>query len=337
MGDLEARRMQAADIELDKMLSQATRLDADPAQSLANALRDPAAMRKLVQTFGKDPEMLGSLRRSVFDIAQRASEGGGSIASFLRNNERSLKVLFDGTKHYDDLVKLADIQERVFLMANVTGQVPDFSSLNENVKSLTGSSIQYLTTTTREAMVSRIRPETGAIMLFVRMASNTEQDLYGRIFLKALEDKKFADAITKFGTEEQVQKATKALESVGIFVPKVLGLDKAAQLEFIDAIKDQEPVPVERPQQPQSNIARQMLKALPPAPPVRGVPQAPQAPQGGQPPQAPGFQSSFPSATPPPQSVPLEQRYMSMFPNDPISAMLQQRMQMQQQPQQPQR
>lgn len=321
-GELDVRRAQAADAELDKMLSQATRADADPAQSLERSLRDPAAMRKLVQTFGKDPEMLQALRRSVYEVATGGAQGGGSLETFLRNNERSLKVLFDGTNHYDDLLKLADIQRRVNAFAGVTGQIPAFQSLDENLKNLFGSGIQYMTTTMREAAVGRIRPETGALALFVRLSAGTETKLYNRIFTKALEDPEFASRITSISTPKEAAQAAKALESVGIYVPKALAAGRTAQLEFVDAIKDQEPVPVEEPQQPQSNIARQMLKALPPAPPVRGVP------------QAPGVQSPFPT-TPPaqPQRTPPQLMFPQMFPNDPISAVLMQRQQQQQQPQ----
>jgi hypothetical protein len=331
-GELDARATQAADSELDRMLAQATRADADPAQSLEKALRDPAAMRKLVQTFGKDPEMLGALRRSVYEVATGGAQGGGSLENFLRNNERSLKVLFDGTKHFDDLVKLGDLQRRVNAFSGVTGQIPAFQSLDENLKSLFGSGIQYMTTTMREAAVGRIRPETGALALFVRLSAGTETKLYNRIFTKALEDPAFASKITSIGTPAQARKAAEALESIGIYVPKALNAGRTAQLEFVDAIKDQEPVPVERPR-PQSNIARQMLKALPPAPPVRGVPQAPQAPQAPQGGQAPGMSSPFPTSPQAPARQQVELMYPQMFPNDPISGMLQQRQQQLQQPQ----
>ena len=334
VGELDARRVQAADAELDRILAQATRPDADPAQSLERALRDPAAMRKLVQTFGKDPEMIGALRRSVYEVATGGAQGGGSLDNFLRSNERSLKVLFDGTNHLNDLKNLADLQNRVNAFAGVTGQIPAFQSLDENLKSLFGSGVQYMTTTMREAAVGRIRPETGAIALFVRLSAGTENKLYNRIFTKALEDPVFASKITKVGTPEQAREAAKALESIGIYVPKILNAGRTAQLEFIDAIKDQEPVPVERPQQPQTGVARQMLKTLPPAPPARGVPMTPQAPQAPQGAQAPGIQSPFatsPQASTARPQVPL--MYPQMFPNDPISAVLQQRQQQLQQPQ----
>ena len=334
-GELDSRAAQAADTELDRMLAQATRPDADPAQSLERALRDPAAMRKLVQTFGKDPEMLGALRRSVYEVATSGAQGGGALETFLRNNERSLKVLFDGTKHLEDLTKLADLQRRVNAFAGVTGQIPAFQSLDENLKNLFGSGIQYMTTTMREAAVGRIRPETGALALFVRLSAGTETKLYNRIFTKALEDPAFAAKITSISTPAQAREAAKALESIGIYVPKVLNVGRTAQLELVDELKSDEGVPTEAPApRPQSNIARQMLKDLPPAPPVRGVPQVPQAPQAAPAPQ--GLQSPF--ATTPqraPARAPVQLMYPQMFPNDPISAVLLQRQQ-QAQPQ-PQR
>lgn len=319
-GELDARRVQAADAELDRMLAQATRSDADPAQSLEKALRDPAAMRKLVQTFGKDPEMLGALRRSVYEVATGGAQGGGSLDGFLRNNERSLKVLFDGTNHLKDLEKLSDLQRRVNAFADVTGQIPAFQSLDENLKNLFGSGIQYMTTTMREAAVGRIRPETGALALFVRLGAGTETKLYNRIFTKALEDPAFAARITSISTPKEAAAVAKQLESIGIYVPKVLAAGRTAQLEFVDEVTKGETVPTEAPR-PQSNIARQMLKALPPAPSLRGVPPPAQ------------IQSPFPTAPPAAPARPaVELMYPQMFPNDPISSMLLQRQQ-QMQPQ----
>jgi hypothetical protein len=322
MGEIDTRRVQAADAELDRMLAQATRPDADPAQSLERALRDPAAMRKLVQTFGKDPEMLGALRRSVYEVATGGAQGGGSLDSFLRNNERSLKVLFDSTKHLKDLENLADLQRRVNAFADVTGQIPAFQSLDENLKNLFGSGIQYMTTTMREAAVGRIRPETGALALFVRLGAGTETKLYNRIFTKALEDPTFAARITSISTPKEAAAAAKQLESIGIYVPKILQAGRTAQLEFVDEVTKGDTVPTERPQ-PQSNIARQMLKSLPPAPSMRGVPE----------PQP--FQSPFPTTPPAAPARPaVNLTYPQMFPNDPISSMLLQRQQQLQPPQQ---
>jgi hypothetical protein len=324
-GELEARRIQAADAELDKMLAQATRPDAPPAQSLEKAMRDPASMRKLVDTFGKDPEMLGALRRSVYYLAVDSARGGGSLQAFMRNNERSLRILFKDTKHFDDMLKLADLHTRTNLFTDITGQLPAYDSLDENLKGLTGSSVRYFTTQYREISSGRVSLEGGLTGLFMRLASNTETSLYDKLFLKALEDKNYAKALTSLETPQDGKKLLKALEQAGIYWPSTRKVTYATQLELADELKDQEPVPAERPR-PQSNIARQMLKALPPAPPVRGVPQAPQAPQGGRTPL-------LPTSPQVPARQQVELMYPQMFPNDPISGMLQQRQQQLQQPQ----
>jgi hypothetical protein len=243
----------------------------------------------------------------------------------LRNNEKSLKVLFNSTSHYDDMLKLADLQTGVNAHADVTGLMHAFQSLDENLKSLFGSGVQYITTTMREAAVGRIRPETGALALFMRLAAGTETKLYNSIFTKALENEEFAKSVTRVGTPTEAVKATKALESIGINVPQILAAARIGQREFVDEATKGDTVPLQEqraPKQPQSSTARQMLKALPPAPPVRGVPElepikspfqtgAPTAPaaQGR---QAPGFM------------------YPQLFPNDPISSMLLQRQQQQQ-------
>jgi hypothetical protein len=61
---------------------------------LQKALADPATMRTLVTEFGEDPEMLKSLRRSVYDMATQGAQKGGALKGFLDQNEKSLKVLF---------------------------------------------------------------------------------------------------------------------------------------------------------------------------------------------------------------------------------------------------
>jgi hypothetical protein len=314
LGELDARRVAAGNVELDAMLAKATRLGADPAQSLEKALKDPAAMNTLMQAFGNDPEMLSALRRSVYDIATQGAQGGGALEMFLRNNRKSLEQLFKSTSHLKDLEKLADLQRRVNAFADVTGQIPEFQSVDETLKGLFGSGIQYLTTTMREAAVGRIRPETGALALLVRLVGTTENKVYNRVFTKALEDPEFAKRMTQISTPEQARQAAKQLESIGIFMPRALAVGRAAQLELVDELKQDE-VPGPDAQAPAlpTGIARQMLRQLPPAPPVRGTLSSPFPTQ---PQQQPGTRQG---------SVPL--MYPQMFPNDPISAILLQRQQ----------
>lgn len=310
LGQIDQRRVTAKDNELDSLLARAVRPDADAKMIIANALRDPATMRKLVDQLGKDPENLAALRRSVYDVAMEGAQGGGALKTFLDTNEKSLQVLFKNTRHLEDLKTLADLQRRVNAFAGVTGQIPAFESLDEQMRRTFGSGIQWLTTTAREAAVGRINPSTGALALLVRLTGSLENTLYRRIFTRALEDAEFAKAMTQVGTPQQAAKAAAELSKIGIsptsYVPQAAAIPKA-----IAAQQAQETAREPRPAAPAAPSAREMLRTLPPAPPTRGTQFNPRLPTT--PPPAPGGA---------PQ---VQLMYPSLFPNDPISAMLQAR------------
>jgi hypothetical protein len=316
MGELDTRRVNAKDQELDSLLAKATRPGADPSQTLQTALRDPATMSTLVRGIEKDPEMLAALRRSVFDVATGGAQKGGALKSFIDNNEASLKVLFKNTAHLDDLKTLADLQRRVNAFADVTGQIPAFESTDQAMKRLFGAGIQFLTTTAREAAVGRINPSTGALAVMLRMAGGLENQIYQRIFTRALEDAEFAKRITHVGTPAEAKKLAAELEKIGIpksaYLPE--NITRAAVQTTAQAAMGDQPEDVGNlgnlPVVPGTS-AQKMLKAMPPAPPTRGtnfnprLPTAPAAAPGG----APNIQLMYPA----------------MFPNDPISGLLQQR------------
>lgn len=310
LGQIDQRAVTAKDNELDSLLSRAVRPDADAKMIMANALRDPATMRKLVDQLGKDPESLAALRRSVYDVAMEGAQGGGALKTFLDTNEKSLAVLFKNTGHLQDLKTLADLQRRVNAFAGVTGQIPAFESLDEQMRRTFGSGIQWLTTTAREAAVGRINPSTGALALLVRLTGSLENTLYQRIFTRALEDAEFAKAVTQVGTPQQAAKVAAELSKIGIspttYVPRAAAIPRAEVAQEL-----QETAREPRPAAPAAPSAREMLRSLPPAPPTRGTSFNPRLPTT--PPAAPGGG----------QQVQL--MYPSLFPNDPISAMLQAR------------
>ena len=325
MGELDARRVAAGNDELDQILKRVSRADADPRQTLAKAVKDPATMRVLVDELSKNPEQLASLRRSVYDMATEGAAGGGALKTFIDSNEKSLKVLFKDTQHLDDLKVLADMQRRVNAFADVTGQIPVFQSLDETLKRVMGSGIQFLTTTAREAAVGRIAPTTGALAVLVRLSAGLENEIYKRIFTKALEDPAFASKMTKVSTPQQGRALAAELEKIG--VPRSMleaRVDRTARQELSQfALGDQEtPIPgmAEAPVVPRETAAS-MLRALPPAPPTTGLEQL-----------------RLPTTAPKPSgsqyaNIPL--MYPALFPNDPISGMLEQRRQAIQQGQQP--
>lgn len=319
MGELDTRRVNAKNNELDTLLAKATRPGADPKQTLVKALQDPATMNTLVTHLANDPENLAALRRSVYDIATEGAQGGGALKTFIDQNEKSLRVLFKDTAHFDNLKTLADLQRRVNAFADVTGQIPAFESLDAALKRVFGSGIQFLTTTVREAAVGRINPSTGALALLVRLTGGLENQLYQRIFTRALEDPEFAKRITHVGTPEEAKKVAASLQNIGIPVSKfVPNIARATALEAGREARAGQELPTAaagKPVMPETS-ARDMLKrAMPPAPPTRGSQFNPRLP-----------------TTPPaaPQNTNL--MYPALFPNDPISGMLQQRAAAQQRP-----
>ena len=318
MGEIDTRRVNAKDQELDGLLAKATRPGADPAQTLNTALRDPATMSTLVRGIEKDPEMMAALRRSVFDVATGGAQKGGALKSFIENNEQSLKILFKNTAHLDDLKTLADLQRRVNAFADVTGQIPAFESTDQQLKRLFGAGIQFLTTTAREAAVGRINPSTGALAVLLRMAGGLENQIYQRIFTRALEDAEFAKRITHVGTPAEAKKLAGELEKIGIprssYLPENI-TRAAVQTTAQTAMGDREDAIGNMPNLPvvQGTSAQKMLKAMPPAPPTRGTDFNPRLP-------------TTPAAQPGGGGAPnVQLMYPAMFPNDPISGLLQQR------------
>ena len=325
LGELDQRMVTAKNSELDTLLSKAARADADPRQTLTKALSDPAMMRTLVNGMGKDPEMLAALRRSVWDVATEGAQSGGALKGFLDTNQKSLKILFGDTQHLKDLNTLADLQRRVNAFADVTGQIPLFESIDSSLKRVMGFGVQFMTTTAREAMVGRISPESGALALLLRMTASAENQLYQRIFTKALEDPAFAQAITHVGTPAQGAKAAAQLEGIGANMSQIFNEPLRATAPGIAQRVIRQELPQEQLEGRQAEIgnmkslpvvsrettAQQMLKALPPAPATRGYEFNPRVP-----------------TTPPAKTGGMGQMqlmYPAMFPNDPISGLLQQR------------
>ena len=316
MAELDQRRIQAKDAELDNLLAKSARADASPRQTLEKAIKDPATMRSLVNEMSKDPENLASLRRSVYDLATEGAAKGGALEVFLRNNEKSLKVLYGGTGHYDNLVKLASMQRRVNAFADVTGQVPAFDTLDQQLQSLFGVSIPYLTTSIRNVAMRNVSKETMLVTLGTRLLNAKEAKVFERMFTKALEDPKFAEKMTNLSTPAAATAVAKELQNFGMSprrLAEVLTAPAASRAAVIEAQdlaqQGNPPLPVS------TNVSRgtsaaQMLKAQPAAPATRGTSFNPRMP-------------TTPQVTPGQQQIPL--MYPAMFPNDPISGLLQQR------------
>ena len=312
MGELDQRRVAATNDELDAMLRRVSRPDADPRQTLAKAIQDPATMRVLVDELGKDPERLAALRRSVFYMAGEGALKGGALKTFIENNKKSLKVLYNDTEHFDALVNLAEVQRRINAFADVTGQIPAFDSLDDALKRVMGSGIGVMSTTYRSVGEGRLSPTTGAIAFLVRLTGALETELYERIFIEALSNPAFAKNLSSVRTPAQAQKVIAGLESIGIPRTSLMPARMATEEASRAAMAEEEIPGMAQAPVVSRETAASMLRALPPAPPTTGynlrVPTTPPRPPGGM-----------------AQNVPL--MYPMLFPNDPISGMLEQRRQ----------
>ena len=321
MGELDTRRVVAGNDELDQILKRVTRPDADPRQTLAKAVKDPATMRVLVDELGKNPDQLAALRRSIYDLATEGATGGGSLKTFIDNNKKSLEVLYKDTQHLEDLKLLADLQRRVNAFADVTGQVPAFDSLDDTLKRVMGSGIGVMSTTYRSVAEGRLSPTTGAIAFLVRLTGSLETNIYKRLFTKALEDRNFARAITHVSTPADGARLSAELEKIG--VPRSMlesRVDRTARQELSKFVMGDQKIPIpgmEEAPVVSRETAASMLRALPPAPPTTGLEQlrVPARP----------LNNSAPN-------IPL--MYPALFPDDPISGLILQRQQQMQQSQQ---
>jgi hypothetical protein len=336
MGELNDRRTLAKNDELDQLLKKVSRPDADPRSTLIKAVEDPATMRVLVNQLGKDPEQLAALRRSIFDLAGEGALQGGALSNFLTKNEKSLAVLYKDTKHLEDLKMLADVQRRINAFKSV-GDVPSFESMDQSLKRLFGIGIGAASTTYRSTAEGRLSPTTALISFLVRATGSLESTLYDNIFRQAMENPKFAADLTSMTTAQQTQKVAAGLEKMGVSRSMLFrGVGRAGTLEATQAAMSGQTTPIEgmqeKPVVARGTSARDMLRSLPPAPPTVGTSMGPKAG-----PRLP---------TQPPRPVGnaglsnMQMMYPAMFPNDPISGILEQRrrqieqMQMQQPPQQ---
>lgn len=306
LGQLDQRRVTATDDALQSMLKQAARPDADPRPTLAKALEDPASMRVLVNAFSKEPENLAALRRSVFDLAKEGSLSGGALQSFMGKNKNSLKILFDAG-HLKNLDTLSDVQRRVYAMGQITGKTVEFEALDEQLKRLMGSGLGVLSTTLRSTAEGRLSPTTAAIAFLIRLTGSLETGMYDRVLKHALEDPTFAKSLANLNNPAEAKKAVAAMQNIGVPINRFL--TTAINRGAMGSSRDQE----QQQAQPQAPSAPPPpRRPLPPAPPTTGI----------------AITTRMPVAQPrPPASAAsqLQMMYPSMFPNDPISALLKQR------------
>jgi hypothetical protein len=339
LGEIKDQEVVAQDIEFDNFLKTVLRPGTDKEIILTKALNNPIEMTKLVNVLKGDPDKLAALRRAVFDITKEGAFTGGSLKKYMELTNKSLKVVFDET-HLKNLAALADIQERNVALKNVTGMNPRFESASQIFQRMLGVSIPGLMTYGRDVMGGRISSEGAGITLGVRLFSAMEENLQNKMLVRALTDPKVADALVNPKNVNDAKLLLREVQSTG-YLSRALMADigvTSSQLAMQDKqvpIEGMEGVPVvprgttvaaptsaaPTAAAPSSRAsASTMLKEMPVAPPTRGMPPSALSPRFG---------------APPPPAPPAPGMYQALFPDDPISKMLQQRQAQMQSGQQP--
>jgi hypothetical protein len=339
LGEIKDQEIVAQDIEFDNFLKTVLRPGTDKEIILTKALANPIEMTKLVNVLKGDPDKLAALRRAVFDITKEGTFTGGSLKKYMELTNKSLKVVFDET-HLKNLAALADVQERNVALKNVTGMNPRFESASQIFQRMLGVSIPGLMTYGRDVMGGRISSEGAGITLGVRLFSAMEENLQNKMLVRALTDPKVADALVNPKNASDAKLLLREVQSMG-YLSRALMADigvTSSQLAMQDRqvpIEGMEGVPVvsrgtivaaptaaaPTSAAPSSGAsASTMLKEMPVAPPTRGMPPAALSPRFG---------------APPPPAPPAPGMYQALFPDDPISKMLQQRQTQMQSGQQP--
>lgn len=317
LGAIRDKELLVQDKEFDDFLNKTLRPGTDNAIILEKALSSPIEMSKLVSAVKGDPDRLDALRRAVFDISKEGALQGLLLKKFIETNNKSLKVLFD-EKHLKDLSALADIQRRDNALGSVIGTAPRFESTSDVFRRMFGVSVPGLATYGRDVMSGRVSSQGVGISLGVRLLSSMEDELQRKMIVRAMTDPKVANALANGRTAEQGKLLLREMQSLGALPRAMI---TATSLQASNLARDGEESPIEGmaglpegvPAARRQETAATMLRKLPPAPQTRGMPKVSQR---------------LPS--PPAPVAPSPSMYQMLFPDDPLSQMLQQRQQPQQ-------
>ena len=321
--DMKDRQDLVKDDELMSLLQKSVRPDADPKKLVEQAINDPAVMRKLVNTVGKDQDRLDALRRQVWFSVKESlfdPKTPNYLAEFLKRNSKSIAMLYTPEQR-QNLDLLGEIQRRVYVAARPEGTLSAFQSVDEQLRSQIGAGIGTIESTARAAMIRQISPIHAGVSLLTRFMGRQQTAIYDAIMYKALTDPEYAHQLAKangpLNTKENMRKMGEITTAAGGFLPNLLkGVPRVASIEASQAAMPEEERPIPTPE---------FTRGMPPA---RVVPRMPAPP-------APGpriSQSPAVSMTAPPpaqaagRNVPgFAEQYQALFPNDPLVPLLQSR------------
>ena len=326
--EMKDRENLVKDDELLSVIQKSIRPDADPKKLVEQAINDPAIMRKLVSTVGKDPDRLDSLRRQVWFTVRESLFDPSTpnyLAEFLKRNSKSLSILYSPEQR-QNLDLLAEIQRRVYTAAPPRGTLTAFQSVDEQLREKIGAGIGTIESTARAATIRQISPIHAGVTLLTRFLGRQQTSIYDAIMYKALTDPEYAHQLARangpLNTKENMRKMGEITLQAGGFLPRLLsGAPRVASIEASQATMPEEERPIATPE-----FTRGMAPA--PIPPRRVVPQMPAPPAPARSlGQSPAASTMGPGPTPPAgRNVPsFAQQYQALFPNDPLSSVMQAR------------
>ena len=336
------------DAELDTLIKKSIRPDADPGKLIRQAMDDPAVMRKLVNTVGKDEPKLQAMRREFWEdlVGSLRNETDPTFLNeYLTRYGKSLNMLYT-PEHLNNLRLLGAIQERVFAVNRPEGALSPFRTFDVKLREKIGAGVGTIESTARAAMIRQISPQHAVVSLLSRFFTRQQQSITDKILLNALTNPDYAarlvEASAPITTPKGFNQVAKLTMEAGGYLPSLLkNTPRIASIEAIQAAEDETMtrpraiVPEEQiapftgeparipvvPRMPSPSLTQQYQADIM----SRNMPQAPRPTVPA--PSKSLTQSPVTRAVPqmqPAQKASYEQ-YRLLFPNDPLAPLMQNR------------
>jgi len=308
------------DLELDALIKKSIRPDADIKQLVQQAMDDPAVMRKLINTVGKEEPKLQAMRRDFWEgiVASLRDETNPEyLNDYLTRYGKSLNMLYT-PEHLNNLKLLGAIQERVFAVNRPEGALSPFRTFDVKLREKVGAGVGTIESTARAAMIRQISPQHAIVSLLSRFFTRQQQSITDKILLNALTNPDYAArlvaASAPLATDKGFKQAAQLTMEVGGYLPSLLkNVPRVASIEAVQAIEPEQEVP----------FAQVPREAISPAPARRPVPSLTPLQQQGVVPPRMGLGYPTPATSSVLMKSPLIQRMPSQPPADPNYAMYQ--------------
>lgn len=321
------------DKELDALIKKSIRPDADVGQLVRQAVEDPAVMRKLLNTVGKDEPKLQAMRREFWEgiVGRLRDEADPQFLNdYLTRYGKSLNMLYT-PEHMNNLKLLGAIQERVFAVERPAGALSPFRTFDVKLREKIGAGVGTIESTARAAMIRQISPQHAVVSLLSRFFTRQQQSITDKILLSALTDPAYAarlvEASAPITTDKGFKQVSKLTLEAGGYLPSLLrNVPRVASIEATQAVEQPQEVPF-------AQVAPQEIS---PAAPRRPVPSMTPLQQSGVVPQRMGLGYPTPATSsvlmksplirlvPPGGATgdPNRALYEALFPQDVVSPML---------------